>query len=176
MNMVAIYGARVPALLGAMVMAGAAAAADLPYDYSYQNGFYGGDYGHHPCCESCCDHRDGGGRWWGPAVNVHVAIPWERRRDTGWVTRNYVERRFPDDSPFPEFRQYRSVSRYERDPRDDFGPAEFGPAPAAFERRDPYSYRFDPAPPPFDYRPAYFERRRFDEPLDRPPGLVPGGW
>lgn len=34
MNMVAIYGARVPALLGAMVMAGAAAAADLPYDYS----------------------------------------------------------------------------------------------------------------------------------------------
>lgn len=193
MNMSAINEARNPsygrrlamacgAVFGAMVMVGPALGADLPFnnyypnDYSYQDnynyppqqnccGFY-----QNPCC--CCDYHDAGGRWWGPpAVNVHVNVPWERRREGGWVSRKYTERRYSDDSPYAEFRQYRSVQRYSSRYDEDEDLGRFGPYPseAAYERRDAYRYEEGALPYP-PRRPFY------DEPFDRPPAPVPGGW
>ena len=202
MNIAAINGAGMAsrdrrvamacgACFGALVMAGPALGADLPFynnynnynNYNYQTPCCGESYYQTPCCNdfyyqnSCCNYYDGGGRWWGPAVNVHVNVPSVpvERRDTGWVARNYVERRYPDDSPWPEFRQYRSFSRYSRSVDDDDDLGRFGPPPAAtaFEGYGPNPYV--DGPPPYAYRSTYYRHR--DAYLDAPvpPGIVPYG-
>jgi hypothetical protein len=180
------------AVFGALVMVGPALGADLPFgynNYNYQTPCCNDFNYPPPCCNdsypqnSCCNYYDGGGRWWGPAVNVHVTVPWEHR-DTGWVSRKYVERRYSDESPWPEYRQYRSWSRYSRrdrdddvDDRDDLG--RFGPPPAAaaYDGRGPYPYADGPLP--YRYRSTYYHRRDayLDESVERPPGMIPyGGW
>lgn len=183
MNMSAINEARMPfygrrlamacgAVLGAMIMVGPALGADLPYNNYYPNNYYPNDYSYPnysqqnccgyyppPCC--CCEHEAGPP----PEVNIHVNVPppWERRQG-GWVTRKYTERRYSDDSPYPEVRQYRSVQRYEDEDYDRLGPY----SAAAFERREAYreAYRYEAGTLPRPWPP-------YDEP-PLPPAPVPG--